>query len=284
MIIRSSFLVLLGLCSASMAAAERQHAFTFYEDYARNSVRPIPESHILTRRRVWRQIDLKEKQNKPMFANQNEITKCIIEGVRTGALTAYRDEECTKKLSKADFLRNLQMPGAHASPNDTAAAAMQTSGFEGSSWGSDVKNASYNAEDESFLPSQITTLRIVEDQIFDKVAAREVQDIQTVVMIIPADKFETGISRDVACFSYKELAGYLDKEKFEWVNEKNSAANMLLTEALDMRLFNSRIIMIENPEGKQLADIYNGSNQEALIEAQKLEQKLLAEDDARWAY
>jgi len=38
-----------------------------YLDYNQNSVHPIPQPHILFRKKIWREIYLKEAKNKPFF-------------------------------------------------------------------------------------------------------------------------------------------------------------------------------------------------------------------------
>ena len=53
-----------------------------------SSARPIPEQDILFKKTVWRKIDLREKQNKPMFSENREITKIIMDADKSGELTA----------------------------------------------------------------------------------------------------------------------------------------------------------------------------------------------------
>jgi hypothetical protein len=48
------------------------------------SIRPTPEGDIMFKRTLWRVINLKEKQNKPMFALNHEISRLIIDAVKSG--------------------------------------------------------------------------------------------------------------------------------------------------------------------------------------------------------
>ncbi len=75
--------------------------------YNPNSVRPIHDSDILYKKRVWRRMDLKEKQNRPFFAYNNEISKIIIEAVKQGVLHPYVNDSLKTRMSKEQFLENL---------------------------------------------------------------------------------------------------------------------------------------------------------------------------------
>ena len=57
------------------------------EQYNPNSIEPIPRYEHLFKRRVWRTVDLKEKQNKGFFARGGEITAFILDAVKSGELS-----------------------------------------------------------------------------------------------------------------------------------------------------------------------------------------------------
>ena len=44
---------------------------------------------------LWRRVDLKEKQNKPFFAINREISKIIFEAVQRGVLIPYNSDSVT---------------------------------------------------------------------------------------------------------------------------------------------------------------------------------------------
>ncbi|PIQ19936.1 MAG: hypothetical protein COW65_17945, partial [Cytophagales bacterium CG18_big_fil_WC_8_21_14_2_50_42_9] len=50
------------------------------------SARPTPESDMMFKRTLWRVVNLKEKQNRPLFALNHEISKIIIDAVKKGEL------------------------------------------------------------------------------------------------------------------------------------------------------------------------------------------------------
>ncbi len=272
--------------SAPIALAEKLSeklaADNPYEKFNPNSVNPIPESHILIRKRIWREIYLKEKQNKPFFTRNREITKIIIDGVKQGLLTPYKDEAFAKEMTKEEFFENLKIPG-----DDSPHTEEKALGFtDDDGWGSSKKGISVDGPSDYFLPNEVSILEVMEDWIFDKVRSEQVYDIQSFKLTIPEDKFETGLRREVGLFKYKDLATYFDSipEEAVWVNTNNNAFNLKLTEAFALRAFSSRLIKLENPDDATLEDIYNKTPQEALIAAKRLEEKLLEDSYFLWEY
>ena len=251
-----------------------------YLEFNENSVEPIPEPYILFRRRVWREIYLKERQNKPFFARDREITKLIVEGVKAGILTPYMDDSLTDEMSTEQFLENLHLP-----KEEGLSAEEKALGFtDDTGWDNKATNKPVVKEEESFLPNEITTLEIMEDVIFHKVSARLIYDIQAIKLILPADKFPTGLRRVVGTFKYKDLAAYFDSRPKEaaWINVKNNAGNIKLTEAFELRLFGSRIVKVENPDDSNVDDIYNKTPQSGLMASQQLEEELIELEYFLW--
>jgi gliding motility associated protien GldN len=256
-----------------------------YAEYNKNSIKPIPEPHILFKKRIWRQIYLKESKNKPLFARDKEITKFIIQGVKEGILQPYTDETFTKEMNKEQFLENLKLPQEEGLSEQEKALGFVN---EDSGWGNQQNATPTSQEKEKevdyFLPNQITTLELVEDLIFNKVNSSFVNDVQAITLILPEYLFPTGLRRLVGTFKYKDLAAYLDSKPKEalWINVKNSAGNMKMTEAIELRLFDSRIIKIENPDNLTVEDIYNKTPKASLRASQELEQELIELDYFLW--
>lgn len=256
-----------------------------YAEYNKNSIKPIPEPHILFKKRIWRQIYLKETKNKPLFARDKEITKFIIQGVKEGKLQPYTDETLTKEMSKEQFLENLKLPQEEGLSEQEKALGFTN---EDGGWGGQQNVAPTSQQKEKeveyFLPNQITTLELIEDLIFNKVNASFVNDIQALTLILPENLFPTGLRRLVGTFKYKDLAAYLDSKPKEalWINVKNSAGNIKMTEAIELRLFDSRIIKIENPDNLTVEDIYNKTPKASLQASKQLEEELIELDYFLW--
>ena len=67
------------------------------------SIRPIPQSDQMFRKTIWRTIDLREKQNRPMFSEGKEITRVIIEAVKRGELQAYKGDSLTSTYTPQEM-------------------------------------------------------------------------------------------------------------------------------------------------------------------------------------
>lgn len=267
-----------------------------------NSTAGIPDYDIMYKKRLWRRMDLKEKQNRSFFAFNNEITKIIIEAVHAGVLFPYKNDSLLTRMSKEEFLENMKMPSYGGDQLTEEEKAM---GFtadddwgdddgwgDDSGWGDEESTASNESSDATatadyFFPADVSVLQIMEDWVFDKRRSRLFYDIQSITLILPADKFpETGLRREVATFKYKDLEELFRSmpEEALWFNPQNSAEHKNLADAFLLRLFSARLIKVANPEDSYIADIYNNSPKEGLIASQRIEEELLQLEHELWEY
>ncbi len=71
------------------------------------SMRPIPASDQMFRKSVWRSVDLREKQNQPMFSKGKEISGIIIEAVKRGELQAYTNDSLNKTFTVPEVIAKM---------------------------------------------------------------------------------------------------------------------------------------------------------------------------------
>lgn len=97
------------------------------------SSRPIPDSDILMKRTLWRRVDLKEKQNLPMFSMNNEITRYLLDAAKAGLLDAYVNDSCKTLLNAESLRKNLLVPnqGGGLSAEELAAGFGQQESSDG---------------------------------------------------------------------------------------------------------------------------------------------------------
>ncbi|CAN5462945.1 hypothetical protein BH23BAC1_BH23BAC1_02870 [soil metagenome] len=261
--------------------------------YNPNSVRPIHDSDIMYKKRVWRRMDLKEKQNRPFFAYNNEITKIIIESVKQGILHPYVNDSLKTRMSKEKFLENLKLPqGGY----ETETGVADDDGWGTSGWGDEPATAKTDspsvangetASSDYFFNSQVSIMEIMEDIVFDKKRSRLYFDIQSIKLVIPPDLFpETGLLREVAVFRYKDLVELFRSMPQEaiWFNPQNSAQHRNLADAFELRLFNARIIKVGNPQDQFLVDIYNQSPKDGILASMREEQALMEWEHNLWEF
>lgn len=297
------------------------------------SLRPIPEIDIMIKKTLWRRIDLKEKQNQPMFTKNNEISKYLVEAVKAGLLEAYTNDSCTTKLTAQQFHDNLLMPnlagGLSAEEKAAGFAEVGKSGAAADGWDLPTKEDKKQAADagwgtlrkktpavkstkgkkgktaaaevekpkqdtvavaantfsgDEYFPRELNLLELKEDWIFDRKRSRLYYDIQTVTLLLPADKNQAGFEKPIATFKYKDLDRLFrsDPKKFIWYNVQNQAEHKNLADAFDLRLFYGRITKMANPDDLDLVGLYGDRG--GLLKSYQLEYELMETEHNLWEF
>jgi gliding motility associated protien GldN len=269
-----------------------------------NSVRPIHKSDQLYKTRVWRRMDLREKQNKPFFSENRRITRVLIESVLNGTLYPYTNDSCVTRMSKEQFIENMTIPTDEPMLTEEEKAmgfGVETTADDGwgGGWGDEPATSGQGAEgtavasadpvQESYLftPRDVSVIEIMEDIIFDKERGRQYYDVQSVTMILPPENFpNTGLLKEVASFRYKDLIRVFQEnpEIAVWVNPKNDAMHINLEHAFDLRLFSAHIIKYSNPDDSRIVDMVEGDRRQALLKSLDYEYKLLEREHEVWEY
>ncbi|RZJ58173.1 MAG: gliding motility protein GldN [Hymenobacter sp.] len=96
-------LALTALSVSLAARAQEQAAATA----TTGAVRAIPVSDQMFRKTIWRAIDLREKQNRPMFSDGKEISRVIIDAVKRGELQAYKNDSVTSTFNAKEVSANM---------------------------------------------------------------------------------------------------------------------------------------------------------------------------------
>jgi gliding motility associated protien GldN len=260
-----------------------------------NSVRPIHESNVMWKSRIWRRLDMREKQNQPFFSKNNEITKYLIDAVKAGLIDVYKDDSLTTKLTLEKFNENMKQDNAGGGLSDEEKKA----GFEESTddgWGeAPKKDASGKpvpavakpkvVEANEYFPNELKTIEMMEDMIFDKQRSRIYFDIQAITIFVPAANTTRGFDVPVGSFKYKDIDRYFrsNPSKFIWYNAQNEAQHKNMADAFDLRLFYGRIIKKSDPQDRDLSSIY-GSDRKGLEKSQQLEYQLMEFEHNLWEY
>ncbi|HYG04413.1 MAG TPA: gliding motility protein GldN [Chryseosolibacter sp.] len=276
------------------------------EQYNPNSLNPIPKYEQHTKVRVWRTIDLKEKQNKGFFSNNGQITKFIIDAVQSGELTdIYASDSLTTKKDKAKFLDGLiRTQGTQYPAWDPTASYFSGDyvSYNGRNYNALENTTGKNPETSTlewavttagaavpYLPADITVLRMVEDIIFDKRRSRLYYDIQAIQLIVPGANTDVGYDQELGWFKYKDLERIFRNhpEKAVWFNRQNTAQNKNFADAFLLRLFHSTIRKVENPDNETIFDTYAGNGrpyQEGVWATEWAEMQLMEREHNLWEF
>ena len=260
-----------------------------------NSVRPINESDVMWKSRIWRRLDMREKQNQPFFSKNNEITKYLIEAVKAGLIDVYASDSLTTKLTLEQFNDHLKLDNAGGGlTEEEKKAGMSESTDDG--WGETPKKDASGkpvvevakpkvVESVEYFPKELNTLEMMEDMVFDKQRSRIYFDIQAITIFIPAAVTTRGFDVPVGSFKYKDIDRYFrsNPSKFIWYNAQNEAQHKNMADAFDLRLFYGRITKKSDPQDRDLSAIY-GSDRKGLEKSQQLEYQLMEFEHNLWEY
>jgi hypothetical protein len=119
----------LAALTASFAARAQEQATS---TVTTGAIRQIPVSDQMFRKTIWRAIDLREKQNRPMFSDGKEISRVIIDAVKRGELQAYKNDSVTSTFTAKEMSENMSYAieapiSADADGGDWGAAAPKAS-------------------------------------------------------------------------------------------------------------------------------------------------------------
>jgi hypothetical protein len=275
--------------------------------YNPNSLDPIAKYEQHYKVRVWRELDLREKQNKGFFANNGQITKLITEAALAGEIAeVFQSDSMRSKYTKEQFTDRMVFQAASAPPAAWDPASSYLTGdlvsFNGKNYESDIDNNiginpgnAPNAEWRpsnagkaiTFLPNQIYRINLCEDIIFDKRRSRLYYDIQALELLVYDEN--KGLFTSLGWFRYKDLEKVFrnNPEKAVWFNRQNTAQNKNFADAFLLRFFKGTVYKIENPDDNTLDDLYRANGRpyyEGVWAREWEEMKLMEKEHNLWEF
>jgi gliding motility associated protien GldN len=275
--------------------------------YNPNSIDPIPRYEQHYKLRVWRKIDLREKQNKGFFARNGEITKLILDAVSSGEIAdIFRDDSLKTTYDKDQFFSDKMVVTAGEVLEAWDPAAVYYLGdaisFNGKNYESTLDNnvgvnpataqagewqASTRGKAITVLPRDVYRLTLMEDVIFDRRRSRLYYDIQALEM--EAFDINTGTFKSMGWFKFKDLEKVFRNHPAEavWFNQQNTAENRNFGDAFLLRLFRGVIHMVENPDYNTIEDVYTLNNRpyyESVWAREWAEMMLMEKEHNLWEF
>jgi gliding motility associated protien GldN len=238
----------------------------------------IREADIIYSKRVWREIDVREKINQFFIAPQASLIEIIKRAVEAGELTAY---DPTPAPEKDD------LNGDAFSTTLTAQKAISL--FNDSTLVPDYNEAGEKTGDRMvanvFSPEiyENFNFRIKEDWIFDK--QRSVFEPRIVGLAILRKNVVNGEDQgqNVLFWLYfPELRNILVSKPV--VNSHNDAASLSYDDVFMKRIFSSFIVKTSNVKDQSIKDYVKTSGVDRLKEAERLKKELLDWEHDLWSY
>jgi len=274
--------------------------------YNPNSVSAIPKYEHLYKVRVWKRVDLKEKQNQGYFAKNRELSKIIIEGIISGEINhIYENDSLTTEITKDEFLAKLRLYEEaegdtydewyddelyyEGDPVTYNGLNYEATADDNEGYPPDTSPEYWQVlveEQDTYTYPEISLVEIMEDLIFDKRRSRLYHDLQTIKLYVPGTVAVEGFNKDLGVFSYKELEDYFRRRPdiCIWYNQYNSAENKNLADAFLLRTYHGNIHKVENPEDLSLTAIYNESRKAGLFAAEWMEMQIMEKEHNLWSY
>ena len=259
-------------------------------------------------------VDLREKQNQPMFSEGREISRVLIEAVKRGELQAYRSDSLTLTFTIKQVAANMSFSeggdersqaeidadissddsddweqAARRQPRldsrgrpmrDPNGRVMYATGNTGRAPKPKPSSYEYRYKD-------LYQMELKEALVFDKKKACMVHDIQTVTLLVPSTVATnaSGFEKPIATFKYADLVRIFRRhpEVAVWFNAQNDAQNKNLADALELGLFHSYITKISNPRNERLSDTFGGEKQ-GIMAAQQSAADLVEYEYNLWSF
>lgn len=253
------------------------------------SLRQVHESYLLWKKTLWRRVDLGEKQNKPFFARNRELSKILIEGVEKGVLIPYLNDSVNDDnvMSREEFLQRITQDEGEEEDDFTDA------GFDDDPFATLDDDPFATEEEEEtgpqFIPKrEFNIIEIREDLYFDRIHSRIYFDIQAISLYLPGDSFFNlgGFEKPIASFRFIDLYNLFKSMPKEaiWFNETNIAQHKNLGDAFLLRLFKGLIVKIANADDIRVSELYANSRKNGIMASVQVEQDLMEWESNLWEY
>jgi gliding motility associated protien GldN len=232
----------------------------------------LREADVVYAKRIWREIDLREKMNQYLSSPKSRLIDVLMEAVEAGELTAY-DPNPSKEDPNGDAFGVPLTPGkAKARMADSVAIDK----FDAS--GNKI-GTSFSAGD--FNPDSVIRFRIKEDWVFDK--QRSVFEPRIIgiapMMKIKAANVETDY-QPVFWLYFPEARQVLATK--EAVSRNNDATGLSFDDVFMKRLFASVIVKVSNSKDERIKDYAQGIDK--LYESEKVKKSLMDWELGLWQY
>jgi gliding motility associated protien GldN len=295
--------ILLGLLSGGCVSAIAQ-----YDPEAAvnpNSLFNIPVYEQVFKVRVWREMFLREKQNKGFFARGNEMSRIILQGIKSGEITKIYENDSLSEYSvktKEEFFQGFQLktkviyPVWDQNANYIVTDRVNYNGVDYEclldNYGqlpdapapNDYWQETSAGQAVEFQPTDMHKPEIMEDIIFDKRRSRLYYDIQAIQLYGWDDTVQA--FRPLGWIKYKDVEKVFraHPEKAIWFNRQNTAQNRNLADAFLLRLFHATIKKVQNPDDLDLSYIYNQDYKTSVYAREWEEMKLMEKEHNLWEY
>lgn len=236
---------------------------------------PLREADILWKKRVWREIDTRERQNLAFRYPGDDHTgggyfiEIVMDAVKKGKLKAYSpfDDRFTSALTKEQIIEKM------VGRPDTIIQIDPVTGAETQV----IKSREFNTD-------LVTSYRVKEDWMFDRNLGRMVVRIIGIAPIINVVDQNTGEVRaqtPLMWIYYPEARPVF--AQYEVFNPENDVQRLTWDDYFEGRYWSGRIIQVSNGDNTNFRDA-GLNNMEALYQSQIMTEKVYEKEHDMWVY
>lgn len=233
----------------------------------------IREADILWKKRVWREIDFRQKMNLPFYyprdghQNWRRFIDVILDALKEGRCQAYEvtvTGELNNPLPYSKLMTNLNAERHQAVYDD---------------YGNKVGDTVISI---AFKPESVTRLRLMEDWYFDAHRSQLMVRIEAICPVTMRDVNDSvQMPNELFWIPFDENTRTVLSEAPVF-NRNNSAARMSYDDLFWKRQFDSYIYKEENVYDRSIQDYATGVD--ALMESERIKQEIIDFEQNVWEY
>ncbi|WP_460679628.1 type IX secretion system ring subunit PorN/GldN [Mucilaginibacter koreensis] len=240
-------------------------------------VTPYPnlrENDVAFAKRIWREIDLREKMNQYLGSPKARLIDVLMNAVMAGELTAY-DPTPTKDDPNGDSFSTPLKPGEAMAKFADSTVVDQFDPKTGDKIGSKMVAGEFN-------PDSVIKFRIKEDWVFDRQRSIfEPRIVGIAPMVKP--KVGNGVETDYqpAFWIYFPDARQVLAVK-EAMSRNSDATGLSFDDVFMKRIFASYIVKQSNDKDERIKDYAQGIDR--LYESERIKKSLMDWELGLWSY
>ena len=232
----------------------------------------LKESDVLFSKRVWREIDLRDKMNTIFASPKSRLITILTDAIQAGELTAYDASSTKDDVNGDEFSAVLKSEEAMARFADSV--LVPTFDKDGNQTGTVVKAGEFN-------PDSIIKFRIKEDWIFDKQRSVFEPRIVGIAPMVRISAAGQAFDEQPAFWIYFPEVRHLLVTK-PVVNLSNDATGLSYDDIFVKRIFSSYIVKESNAADLRIKDYASGI--ERLYESDRIKKALMDFEHDLWSF
>ncbi|GGH20780.1 type IX secretion system ring protein PorN/GldN [Mucilaginibacter phyllosphaerae] len=233
----------------------------------------LREADVMFAKRVWREIDLREKMNQYLLSPKGRLIDVLMAAIDAGELTAYDPTGGSKDDPNGDsFSKRLTSGQARSRMADSS--VVDKFDKDGNKIGSEVRAGEFN-------PDSVIKFRIKEDWVFDRQRSIFEPRIIGIAPLIKPKAAGVELDYQPAFWIYFPEARPILAVK-EAVSRNNDATGLSFDDCFVKRIFTSYIVKQSNDKDERIRDYAQGIDK--LYESDRIKKSLLDYELNLWKY